>query len=120
MPNTEVKLKTEIMKEIKCELKNVKFHQGHEGYGVNADLWINNVKCVHVLDDGNGGCLHIDVLGYGAKPQVITDIKTNVQHLKDYIDSLPEKPLGFNFKDKQGNIRMHKTTLEDYIIDLFT
>lgn len=106
------------MKEPKVEVKLVKFHQGHEGDGVNADVWINGVKCYHVLDDGNGGCLDIDMLGYGAEKQIIADIKANVQLLNDYIDSLPTKPLDFGngvIKDEQGNVRMDKTTLEDYI-----
>lgn len=102
------------MKEPKCEIKNVKFHEGHEWTGVNADLWINGVNCGHVHDDGNGGCLDFH-------PNHDAKSKANVQLLNDYIDSLPEKPLNFghgDIKDEQGNVRMDKTTLEDYINEL--
>jgi hypothetical protein len=102
------------MKEPKCEVKNVKFHDGHEGAGVNADLWINGVNCGHIRDDGNGGCLDFE-FNHDAKS------KANVQLLNDYIDSLPEKPLNFghgDIKDEQGNVRMDKTDLEDYVNEL--
>lgn len=107
------------MNEPKVELKSLKFHQGHEGMGMNADVWINGVKCMHVMDDGNGGCLDFQYLSYGSKnPE---QIKSLIKNLNDYIDSLPEKPLNFgkgDIKDEQGNVRMDKTTLEDYINEL--
>ena len=107
------------MKEPKVEVKNVKFHNGHEGYGVNADVLINGVKVYHVLDDGNGGCLRIDLLVYGSKnPDLIRKL---AKELNDYIGSLPAKPMNFghgDIKDEQGNVRMFKTTLEDYINEL--
>jgi len=102
------------MKEPKCEVKKVKFHEGHEGTGVNADLWINGVNCAHVLDDGNGGCLDIYT-----NPDAKS--KANMKLLTDFVDSLPEKPLDFGhgvIKDEQGNVRMDKTTLEDYVNEL--
>jgi hypothetical protein len=102
------------MKEPKCEVKNVKFHQGHEGAGVNADLWINGVNCGHLLDDGNGGCLDFQ-FNHDAKS------KANIKLLEDYIDSIPEKPLDFGhgvIKDEQGNVRMDKMDLEEYVNEL--
>jgi len=110
---------THTMKKPKVVLKNVKFHEGHEGQGINADVWINGVKCIHILDDGNGGCLDIDVLSYGAKDP--DKIKNLVKDLNEYVDSLPEKPLDFGhgaIKDKEGNVRMFKTSLEDYLNEL--
>lgn len=107
------------MKKLKVILKKVKFHEGHEGQGINADVWINDVKCIHIRDDGNGGCLDIDILTYGAKDP--DKIKNNVKYLNEYIDSLPEKPLDFGhgaIKDKEGNVRMFKTSLEDYLNEL--
>lgn len=104
------------MKKPKIVLKNVKFHQGHEWQGVNADVWIDGVKCIHIRDDGNGGCLNIDILSYGSKDP--EKIKSIVNDLNKYVDSLPEKPLEFNgnvAKDKDDNVRMFKTSLEDYI-----
>lgn len=107
------------MKEPKVEVKSVRFHEGHEGQGVNADVYINGVKTYHVLDDGNGGCLMINLLAYGSKnPELVKAMATE---LHDYIESLPEKPLDFGhgvIKDDQGNVRMYKISLEDYINEL--
>ena len=107
------------MKEPKVEIKNVKFHEGHEGYGVNADVFINGVKVYHILDDGNGGCLDFTLLAFNSKnPELV---KALAKELNDYVDSLPEKPMNFghgDIKDEQGNVRMFKTTLEDYVNEL--
>jgi len=106
------------MKEPKVQVKNVRFHEGREGTGVNADFFINGVKCIHVLDDGNGGCLSIDILAYGSKDP--EKIKALVAELEAYVDSLPEKPFEFNgtlLKDDNGNVRMIKNTLEDHLND---
>jgi hypothetical protein len=102
------------MKEPKCDVKKVKFHEGHEGAGVNADLWINGVNCGHLLDDGNGGMLDFH-------PNHDLKSKANIKLLEDYIESLPEKPLDFGHgavKDENGNVRMDKTTFEDYCNEL--
>lgn len=103
------------MNKPKVELKNVKFHEGREGQGVNADVFINGVKVYHVRDDGNGGCLDFDLHSFDIKTRAIA------KELTDYIDSIPEKPLDFGngvIKDEQGNVRMEKTTLEDYVNEL--
>lgn len=101
------------MNKPKVTLKNVKFHQGHEWQGVNADVWINGTKCLHVLDDGNGGCLNVDVLSYGAKDP--DKVKNLVKELNDYVNAIPEKPLEFNGRKTS---KLYKTSLEDYINDL--
>ena len=107
------------MNEPKVELKAVKFHEGHETQGVNADVYINGVKVYHVLDDGNGGCLDFDLLAYGSKnPELV---KAMAKELNDYIETIPEKPLDFGngaVKDDKGNVRMDKTTLEDFVNEL--
>lgn len=109
------------MKEPKVEVKNVKFHQGRDFDGVNADVFINGVKVYHVLDDGNGGCLMIDLLAYSSKNPDI--VKALAKELNDYIGSIPETPMDFGNgveKDKDGNILMHKPNLNDYINDLIS
>jgi len=107
------------MKEPKVEIKSVRFHQGHEGHGVNADVFINGVKTYHILDDGNGGCLMFDLLAYGSKDPEL--VKAMAKQLNDYIETIPEKPLDFGhgvIKDSLGNVRMDKTNLEDYVNEL--
>ena len=32
------------------QLKKLSFFEGHDGYGMNADVWIDGVKCMHVYD----------------------------------------------------------------------
>lgn len=41
------------------ELKGVKTFMGMEGYGLNANLYLNGKKVAFVLDEGNGGELSI-------------------------------------------------------------
>jgi hypothetical protein len=103
------------MKEPKVQIKNIKYHQGHEWQGVNADVFINSKKVFHVHDDGNGGCLDIDLVSFDAETKALG------HELQNYVDSIPEKPLDFGngpVKDDKGNVRMEKTTLEDYINNL--
>lgn len=107
------------MKKPKVVLKCVKFHQGHEWQGVNADIWIDGVKCLHALDDGNGGCLNITNYVYGSKDP--EKIKSLIKNLNEYVDSLPLKPCEFNgncIKDDKGKDKLFKTSLEDYINEL--
>ncbi len=103
------------MEALKIEVKNVKFFEGHEMDGVNADLFINGVKVYHVHDDGNGGCLDFELISHDSKTKALAKL------LNDFIDSIPEKPLDFGkgvVKDEHGNVRMGKTSLEDYVNDL--
>lgn len=92
---------------------------GHEGAGVNADVFINGVKCYHVLDDGNGGCLDFTLLAYGSKnPE---RIKALAKELNEYIATIPAKTMDFGhgeIKDDDGNVRLFPVTLEDYVNDL--
>jgi hypothetical protein len=74
------------------KLTNVKTFQGREGYGLNADLWLNGVKICFVRDAGNGGCFDYDIYG-----DTDTERRRNRETLKDieeYAKSLPEKEYG--------------------------
>lgn len=44
------------------QLKAVKRWEGMEGYGLSANLYIDNKKVGTVLDEGNGGMIFINVL----------------------------------------------------------
>ena len=77
------------MNKPKVELKNVKFFQGREGYGLNADIWINDLKCMHVYDDANGGCFNYQPYTYN-NPKA-EQIKANIKLLDEYVDSLPDE-----------------------------
>lgn len=106
------------MKKPKVVLKKVKYHQGHEGDGVNADVWINGVNCLHALDDGNGGCLNITDNSYGSKNP--DKVKNLVKELNDFVNTIPDKPctLGDRTIMKDGVPKLFKVDLEDYINDL--
>ena len=40
---------------LEVTLKNIHTFEGHEGVGMNADVYVNGVKTFHYLDDANGG-----------------------------------------------------------------
>jgi hypothetical protein len=74
------------MKAPKVVLKNIKTFEGMEGYGLNADIWINGVKCLRVIDEGNGGMFLYRTV-YDEKNKTI--IETNVNLLESHIKTLP-------------------------------
>jgi len=107
------------MKKPNVLIKNFKTFQGHEGYGMNCDVYIEGVLCLHAHDNGNGGCLDINGLAYGSKdPERVMSL---IRDLNQYLEEQPEKPWligGEQMKDKDGNLKMHKETLEDFINEL--
>lgn len=50
------------MTEPKIEFKKVKTFQGMEGEGLNADIYINGVKCLFMRDSGDGGEVDFDII----------------------------------------------------------
>lgn len=97
------------MNKPNVQLKCVKTFRGMEGYGVSADVYINGVKCMIAIDNANGGSMEFSNYGYDGK------IKSNIQELEDYIETLPE------LKNEYFNTDMtHKQTMEDYINELLT
>ena len=85
------------MKAPKLELKNVKHFEGHDGMtGLNADLFINGVKCLHVHDAAFGGCF--DYYDYRSTAKDPEMIKTLIQTFDDYIATLPEEDHEFGGK----------------------
>lgn len=57
-----------------------------EGYGLNADIYINGVKCLFVIDEGNGGeFLYRNTYDDKNKDVVLK----NVELLEKYIKTLP-------------------------------
>lgn len=36
-------------------VKNIKEFEGRNGFGLNATLYVNNVKTAEIFDEGNGG-----------------------------------------------------------------
>jgi hypothetical protein len=97
------------MKEPQVTFKNVKTFRGMEGYGLNADIYINGVKSIFVMDEANGGEYNYEYYN-----------KEQAQLLLDYIASLPEYPMiigGKPYIDKNGKPAMMKPSLDQYICD---
>jgi hypothetical protein len=68
-------------------LKNIKTFRGTDGQGLNADVWVNGIKCMYALDEGNGGEMWFDKV-LDAKKQ--KEIDANIKLMDAYIASLPD------------------------------
>lgn len=98
------------MKEPKVVLKNVKIFQGHDGTGLNADVWINGVNCMHVYDGAYGGEFeYTENLYNNPKAELV---KKNIALLNEYVDQLPAEDSGII---KDGKPMMIKYGLDVYI-----
>lgn len=84
------------MKQPKVQLKNVHTFEGHDGLGLNADVWINGIKCMHVFDGAYGGEMEYTEHTYD-NPKA-EQIKANIKLLDDYIATLPEETSTFGDK----------------------
>lgn len=80
-------------------VKKVSTFQGHDGIGMNADVYVNGTYVGHAFDAANGGEIefHRDVdLHNEAKDKKIKEL---IQSVHDYAASLPKiKPEGYNFE----------------------
>jgi len=70
------------MTEPKVTIKNLKSFRGMEGYGFNADIYVNGVKSMFAMDGGNGGQFDYEVV----KGQ-----EANVRLVKDYVKSISKR-----------------------------
>jgi hypothetical protein len=86
------------------ELKNVKTFTGHEGIGLNADVYVDGVKTFFMLDDASGG---------ETDHQIIN--RDQYEKLKAYADAQPEYQLEFDGQkmEKEGKPWMCKVTIDD-------
>jgi len=99
------------MNKPNVQLKKVKTFVGMDGYGLNADVYINGVHCYFVLDEGSGGCMDFTNMARieknPAKKKLIED---NCKLLDDYIKTLPPDTYEFG-----GKTHTMKVDLETYI-----
>jgi hypothetical protein len=83
------------MTEPHVELKSVHFGYSRE-WGSNgrfdADVWINGVKCMKAIDEGNGG--EIDYEHFIYKNPQAKQVKANIKLLEAYIKTMPKQSLG--------------------------
>ncbi len=96
------------MDKPKVILKNVKKFQGHDGTGLNADIWINGINCMHVYDGAYGGEFEYTENTY-KNPQAAL-VETNIKLLDDYIAQLPEQDTPY------GKIKFNRDCYIDEVL----
>ena len=101
-----------IMKEPRVQLKNVKTFRGMEWHGLNADVWINGVKCLFWIDSGDGDCYSYEENITHKNPELV---EKNIQLLKDYVATLPPKKYDGGLSGKPFEV---KYTLDMYLDDV--
>ncbi len=83
------------MKTPNVQIKNLKTFNGHDGIGVNANVFINGKKCFSVFDSAHGGDLEIQyydydqILGKERAGEYINELLLHIDTLKD-INSLED------------------------------
>ena len=100
------------MTEPTVELKNVKTFIGREGHGLNADVYINGVKCYFAYDDASGGGM--DIAKY-APVKGHAEVNANIALLDQWIKQLPETEVTFL---NMSPFKL-KVDLESYIDDVY-
>jgi hypothetical protein len=78
-------------------LKKVKIFNGHDGVGLDCDLYVDGVKVAHVFDAADGG--EIEYQPYGNTPADVKSNRKKIEELEAYAKSLPEVPCIFREGD---------------------
>lgn len=69
-------------------LKKVKMFKGHDGVGLDCDLYVNGKKVAHVFDDARGGEVEYDAYGDSHEER---KANANILHeLEEYAKTLPK------------------------------
>ena len=84
---------------MKIELKNVKTFEGHDGVGLNADIFVDGIKTAHYHDGA-----------YGGGGELSTFNREKMKQLEKWISEQPQKDYG-TFKAKYD--------IDDLVNDLF-
>lgn len=72
-------------------LKGVKTFRGMDGVGLNADVYINGVKCYFALDEGCGGEMVFNSYALcETDPRKKAEIIKNIKLVDEYIATLPK------------------------------
>ena len=100
------------MKEPNVQLKNVKTFEGHEGLGINADVWINGLKCMHLYDSAMGGEYEYTYFTYN-NPKA-GQVRENIALLEAYIKTLPPEVTIMNDREFTLDVDMDMFLNEIY------
>ena len=81
------------MKNPKLELKKIKLFKGHDGTGLDCDLYVNGVKVAHVFDSAHGGGNEYHAYGpdYKANNKIIQDLEEYAKTLPHIMSSFDDK-----------------------------
>lgn len=85
------------MTKPKIILKNVKTFQGTDGIGLNADVWINGIKCISVHDAANGSCY--DYHYHIRNNPKAKKVEANIELINNYIQNCEPKIVEVNGKN---------------------
>ena len=87
------------------KLKKIKFFTGHEGMtGLNADIWIKGVKCMHVYDSANGGCF--EYTNFARENKNPERVKSLIKDFEDYLLTLPKREMIVGGVKKEYSVDM--------------
>ncbi len=102
------------MKAPVITVKKLSTFQGHDGIGVNADIFIDGVYVGHFYDEARGGEPEFDYAYSQADPSVRARAQAKFADLEAYAKEQPEIDLNADrkFDDKP---MMHKATAIDLI-----
>ena len=101
------------MNKPNVQLKNVKMFKGHDGTGLNADIWINGINCMHVYDGAYGGEFEYTENIY-ENPKA-EQVRININLLDDYIKTL--LPKTNTVTGKPYSFKMNRDLFIDYLLE---
>ena len=92
-------------------VKNIKHHQGREGYGLNADLYFKSKNIGHILDEGNGG----QISYYETTREDYTFVKEYCQSLPKYSQKDYRIYIGFSLDGDESEKCENQISVEDFV-----
>lgn len=99
------------MEKPNVDLKEILFFRGRQGFGLNAEVWIDGIYCMFVIDEANGGCFNYQYQFKIGADNYNKMIKEKIKSLQDYVDALPDV-VSEEFKIT------YKISMDDYINQL--
>ena len=92
-------------------LKNVKFHKGHDGVGLNCDLYVDGKKVSEVHDDAYGGGNEYNPCG-----KTPAEVKANRKILADLEDYAKTQTYECEFTEKKTIMTKNLDIIIDEIL----
>jgi hypothetical protein len=87
-----------------------------EGQGFNADLYINGVKSIFIIDNADGGCFNY--LPYTYDNPKAEEVKKNIGLLEAHIKTLPKVKSQFTFEGSNNPLFDIEMDMDMFIDEL--